>query len=118
MSDAPPTAGSAWSLAEVLRRLPRPATAKWPQGVFDTEVWRSGGVSLSLFAPRGHDFQTAHDQDEIYVVVAGQGRLQLPDRIVEVGPGDAVQVPSGVPHRFVQFSDDFATWVLFFDATG
>jgi hypothetical protein len=27
-------------------------------------------------------------------------------------------VPAGVPHRFVDFSDDFETWVVFYGPKG
>jgi hypothetical protein len=41
------------SLAEALARLPLPATATWPQGVWDVEVLKHGSMSVELFTPRG-----------------------------------------------------------------
>jgi uncharacterized protein YjlB len=32
--------------------------------------------------------------------------------------GDALFVAAGTPHRFHRFSEDFATWVVFFPAAG
>lgn len=111
-----------WPLAQVLSRLPRPATAKWPQGVFDTEVFAAPGISLSLFAPRGEDRQTAHDEDEFYLVASGHAVLHVRDlgdgwRILEANRGDALFVAAGIDHRFESISEDFTAWVVFFPPT-
>ena len=39
------------------------------------------------------------DEDELFLVVDGRLRMQLPDRELEVGPGQFVVVPKGVEHR-------------------
>ena len=111
-----------WPLAQVLSRLPLPATAKWPQGVFDTEVFASPGLRLSLFAPRGEDRQSAHDEDEFYLVAHGRAVLHVRDRrdgwgILEAASGDALFVAAGIEHRFESISADFTAWVVFFPAT-
>ena len=108
-----------WTLADTLASLPLPATAKWPHGVFDIEVFARAGASLELFAPRGEDFQTAHAQDEFYIVVAGHAEFHVRDndgatRIMPANPGDALYVAAGVEHRFHAISGDFAAWVVFF----
>ncbi len=102
-----------FSLDEVLARLPLPATSKWPDGVWDIETIASQGLSLILFAPRTHDYQTAHDQDELYFFVRGEGALQLQNEQIACAPGDVVYVKAGEAHRFVKFSEDFAAWVVF-----
>ena len=33
-------------------------------------------------------------------------------------PGDMLFVPAGTVHRFEDFSDDFATWVIFYGPEG
>ena len=41
-----------------------------------------------------------HDQDdEFFYVVEGRFWIDLPDRVVELGPGQGVVVPKGVMHR-------------------
>lgn len=41
----------------------------------------------------------SHDaQDELFFVLQGRLRLRLPDRDVELGPGDLFVVPKGVRH--------------------
>ncbi|MEP7098721.1 MAG: cupin domain-containing protein [Dokdonella sp.] len=105
-----------WSLLDTLDRLPMPATLKWLHGVFDVEVFRQAGISLSLFAPMLADFQTPHEQDEIYIVVSGRSELHLGDKVLMTERGDALFVAADTPHRFQRFSDDFACWVIFFPA--
>ena len=121
--DSTQFAGAArWPLAQVLSQLPLPATAKWPQGVFDTEVFAAPGISLSLFAPRGEDHQTAHDEDEFYLVASGHAVLHVRDlgdgwRVLEANRGDALFVAAGIDHRFESISEDFTAWVVFFPPT-
>ena len=106
------------SLAESLKRLPRHATPKWPLGVFDIEAFRSGTMSLQLFAPRGEDFQTPHEQDELYFVVAGSGTFRRGATRFPFEPGDVLFVPAGEDHRFEVFTADFVTWVVFWGPAG
>ncbi len=100
-------------LHDLLARLPLPATAKWPDGVFDIKAFAHGGLTLELFAPRGVDRQTPHAQDEQYVVVAGSAILDIDGVEHDCALGDTLFVPARVPHRFVRISDDFAAWAIF-----
>src|SRR5690242_21851883 len=84
------------SLAEALARLPLPNTEKWPLGVWDAETLRHGTMSLEIFAPKETDFQTPHEQDEIYVVVSGSGEFMAEGQVYDFAPGDALFVPAGV----------------------
>lgn len=48
--------------------------------------------------PPGHRFPYGHthrEQEEVFVVVGGSGRMKLDDEIVEVARWDAVRVPPG-----------------------
>ena len=120
-SNAAPPSHAHWPFADTHARLPLPATGKWPLGVFDVETFARDGVSLSLFAPHGGDFQTAHALDEFYIVVGGSAELHVHDPLVgetvlPAQPGDALFVAAGLEHRFHAMSDDFATRVVFFPA--
>ena len=77
-----------------------------------------GTMELGFYRPVGSDDQEPHEQDEIYIVQAGSGVFQLGEERLKFGPGDALFVPAGVPHRFIEFSDDFATWVVFWGPPG
>jgi mannose-6-phosphate isomerase-like protein (cupin superfamily) len=102
------------TLADAMARLPLPPTAKWPLGVWDVEVLRRGAVSLLLFAPKETDFQTPHEQDELYVVISGSGILAVEGEEQPFGPGDVLFVGARVAHRFSEFTPDFKAWVVFF----
>ncbi|MFN0122893.1 MAG: cupin domain-containing protein [Blastocatellia bacterium] len=106
------------TLAENLAKLPLPATAKWPDGVWDVEAMAHGSMSVVLFAPRGRDYQTAHDQDELYFVVTGAADFVRETGQRRCGRGDALFVPAGAPHHFENMSDDFVTWAVFYGPSG
>jgi mannose-6-phosphate isomerase-like protein (cupin superfamily) len=77
-----------------------------------------GTLKVELYAPRGVDDQTPHRQDEVYVVVRGEGCFVNGPARHRFGPGDLLFVPAGVEHRFEDFSDDLAVWVLFYGPDG
>ena len=95
-----------------LGRLPGPAGERY------VELFRHGTLSVELYAPRGHDSQTPHTRDEVYVVARGSGEFVNGDRRHPFEPGDLLFVPAGVPHRFERFSDDLAVWVMFYGPEG
>ena len=80
--------------------------------------FRHGTLTVQLYAPRGNDGQHPHAKDEIYVIARGTGKLKREQEEVPFGPGDILFVPAGEQHKFVDFSDDFATWVLFYGPDG
>ncbi|MFQ5609998.1 MAG: cupin domain-containing protein [Woeseiaceae bacterium] len=79
---------------------------------------RHGTLEIGMYAPRGTDPQSPHDQDEVYIVHAGSGSFQLADERLPFDAGDALFVPAGAEHRFVDFTDDFAAWVVFYGPRG
>jgi mannose-6-phosphate isomerase-like protein (cupin superfamily) len=79
---------------------------------------RHGTLQLGVYAPRGTDPQQPHEQDEAYIVMAGTGAFVRGGERIDFAPGDALFVPAGVTHRFEDFSDDFAVWVVFYGPNG
>ncbi len=82
-----------------------------------------GSMKLHYYAPQGTDAQTPHDQDELYIVVGGQGVFAIGESEASLerqpfGAGDVLLAPAGLVHRFENFSDDFATWVVFWGPKG
>ncbi|HEY5228398.1 MAG TPA: cupin domain-containing protein [Opitutaceae bacterium] len=106
------------SLSEALAKLPLPSTTKWPEGVWDAQALAHGSMSIIVFAPRGRDYQTTHKQDELYIVVKGQGVLMIDDVPNPFVEGDALFVPANTPHRFSEFSDGLVTWAIFWGPEG
>lgn len=98
--------------AEGLEQLPTADGTRFAQ------VFEHGTLSVELYAPRGHDPQTPHTRDEVYVVVSGTGTFFHCGQRDPFGPGDFLFVEAGLEHRFENFSDDFATWVLFYGPEG
>ncbi len=78
------------------------------------ELFKSGGTQVEIYKPVGHDPQQPHWSDEVYVVISGSGFFRNADKRHPFKPGDLMFVPAGVDHRFEDFTDDFATWVMFF----
>jgi mannose-6-phosphate isomerase-like protein (cupin superfamily) len=89
-----------------------------PRGERFVELFKHGTLAVELYAPRGHDPQTPHTRDEIYVVARGQGTFFDGSSRVSFQPGDLLFVAAGVPHRFEHFSDDLAVWVMFYGPEG
>ena len=99
---------------DLLAKLPLPSNQKWPDGVWDIEPLKKGEVTLVFFAPRGRDYQTFHEEDELYFIVRGCGEIIIDGVRTSVDTGDAIFVEAGKAHRFENFTDDFATWAVFF----
>ncbi len=47
-----------------------------------------------------------HDAEELIIVHAGRGTYTVGETTVEAGPGEVVIIPSGVPHRFVNHTQE------------
>jgi mannose-6-phosphate isomerase-like protein (cupin superfamily) len=55
-----------------------------------------------LVAPEP-DHQTAHVDDELYVVLSGRGQLTVEGESIPVTEGTAAFVPAGADHRFTGY---------------
>jgi mannose-6-phosphate isomerase-like protein (cupin superfamily) len=77
-------------------------------------LFEDGGISIELYVPREVDRQQPHSRDEIYIVASGGGEYVVQGRRYECGPNDILFAAAHTPHRFENFSDDFAVWVVFF----
>jgi len=100
------------SFSDSLKRLPTPDGRKF------ISLFERGTLKIELYAPRGTDPQQPHRQDEVYVVAEGSGEFVIEERREKFNRGDVLFAPAGVPHRFENFSDDFAVWVLFYGPDG
>lgn len=100
------------TISQGLARLPG------PEGERFVELFQHGTLAVELYAPRGHDPQTPHTRDEVYVVAQGSGSFRNGSARHRFGPGDVLFVPAEVPHRFEEFSDDLVVWVFFYGPEG
>lgn len=83
-----------------------------------TVLLRHGTMQVEYFAPKDVDRQTPHKQDEIYVIASGESRFFRDGEYVQCRTNDVLFVPAGMEHRFEDFTDDFATWVIFYGREG
>lgn len=77
-------------------------------------LMKNKSMSVEYFAPKRIDTQTPHGQDELYVITSGTSEFVRENDTVNCKAGDVLSVPEGMAHRFQNFSDDFATWVIFY----
>jgi len=82
------------------------------------KVMEHGSMSVEIYRPEKIDRQTPHKQDELYVVISGTGEFMNDGILSAFKPGDVLFAPAGIEHRFINFTDDFVTWVIFYGPTG
>jgi mannose-6-phosphate isomerase-like protein (cupin superfamily) len=81
-------------------------------------LFRHGSLEVEVYRPVKVDRQKPHTRDEVYVVISGSGSFVSGESRRPFGPGEVLFVATGVPHRFEEFTDDFATWVFFYGPEG
>jgi mannose-6-phosphate isomerase-like protein (cupin superfamily) len=77
-------------------------------------VHSSAGLELGVYvlvAPEP-DRQQPHADDEVYVVIEGNGTLDVEGERVDLHEGQATFVPAGAEHRFVGY-ENLAVLVIF-----
>jgi mannose-6-phosphate isomerase-like protein (cupin superfamily) len=89
-----------------------------PAGQLAAPVLAHGSLLVEHYAPRGKDTQTPHTRDEVYVVIGGSGWFVNGAERHRFHAHDVLFVPAGVVHRFEDFTDDFAVWVMFYGPKG
>jgi mannose-6-phosphate isomerase-like protein (cupin superfamily) len=87
-------------------------------GALFVKLMEHGSMSVEIYRPVETDRQTPHLQDELYVIISGEGDFLNNGERRTFGPGDVLFVPARVEHRFENFSADFATWVIFYGPVG
>lgn len=79
------------------------------------EFLRVPDLSIGIYQLKAGepDPQQPHNEDEVYYVVAGRGRVQVGDENQEVGVGSIVYVPARLPHHFYEITEDLNILVFF-----
>ena len=76
--------------------LVRACTDQW----YNQTLCRVNESVVRLGVVQGEYHWHKHDEDdEFFYVVEGRFSIDLPDRVVELGPGQGVVVPKGTMHR-------------------
>ncbi|MBD2703301.1 cupin domain-containing protein [Spirosoma sp. BT702] len=82
------------------------------------ELFAHGSLVVEYYKPDQVDKQQPHRRDEVYVITSGSATFDYAGEKMAVKPSDLLFVPAGTKHRFENFTDDFATWVLFYGPDG
>ncbi len=79
------------------------------------EFLRRPGISMGIYhlPVGGQDPQHPHSADEVYVVLAGRGTLEVQGQRIDVQRGRVVSVDVGADHRFVDVTEDLSVLVVF-----
>lgn len=85
-----------------------------PVGRLSAQMFETADLELRHYAPAGVDNQVPHDRDELYVVISGRGWFEREGEKLTCAAGDVLFAAAGERHRFVDFTSDFATWVIFY----
>lgn len=99
-------------LSDARARIPGPA------GEHSVSVLQRGSLNLKLSLPVYPNQQAPHEQDEIYVIIQGRGVLFHDNKRDAFEPGDVMFIAAGTEHRFEDFTNDLAVWVVFYGPTG
>jgi mannose-6-phosphate isomerase-like protein (cupin superfamily) len=71
-------------------------------------------MQVQYFSTTGKDIQQPHTLDELYIIAKGSSEFFRNGEIVSRKAGDVLFVPAQKEHRFLDFTEDFATWVVFY----
>jgi mannose-6-phosphate isomerase-like protein (cupin superfamily) len=79
------------------------------------EFLRRDSMSAGLYVLRAReaDPQTPHNEDELYYVISGHGRIRVGGEDRPVDPGSVIFVPAQVEHRFHSITADLTILVVF-----
>jgi mannose-6-phosphate isomerase-like protein (cupin superfamily) len=83
------------------------------------EFLRVPALSCGIYTlPAGSkDLQAPHDEDEVYLVVRGRGRLRVEGEERAIGPGSILYVRATSEHSFLEIDED-VTLLVFFASGG
>jgi len=99
-------------VADALNQLPS------SEGKRFATIFEHGTLAVEIYAPQSSDPQQPHSRDEVYFVASGTGEYVGGGSRQAFEPTDLLFAAAGVAHRFENFTDDFAVWVLFYGPEG
>jgi len=83
-----------------------------------TSLFKHGTLEVEVYRPDKTDNQQPHEKDEVYVIISGEGNFYCEGRSFSFKSGDFLFVPAHAEHRFISFTEDLLTWVIFYGADG
>ena len=103
-----------WQTFDLLKEVEHQRSSGSPYNEFLRVPALSSGIYT--LAAGSKDLQSPHDEDEVYVVIQGRGRIKIEDRDVAIGPGSILYVKASSEHSFFEIEEDLTLLVFF--ATG
>jgi mannose-6-phosphate isomerase-like protein (cupin superfamily) len=94
----------------------RTISAEWTRaGIGYREFLRVPALSAGIYVlPAGAtDPQQPHEEDELYFVVRGRGRMRVGQEEEAVGAGSIIFVPAQAEHRFFDIAEELEVLVFF-----
>ena len=84
-------------------------------GVPYLEFLRVPSLSCGVYSlPAGSkDLQSPHDEDEVYYVLSGRGRVRVEGEDQAVGPGSLLYVRATSEHSFFEIDEEITLLVFF-----
>lgn len=97
-----------FQLADLLARV-EPGVVKFQ------EVLRTPSLSCAIYhLPAGsREMQSAHEEDELYLVLEGRGRLRVGDTEHKVEKGTLMYVQAACDHAFFDIEEDLTALAFF-----
>jgi mannose-6-phosphate isomerase-like protein (cupin superfamily) len=79
------------------------------------EFLRVPALSCGIYTlPKGaKDLQSPHDEDEVYLVVRGKGRVRVSGEERQIGPGSLLFVRATSAHSFFEIEEEITLLVFF-----
>lgn len=104
-------AGNAWKFFDIATEI----QAQQKSGNPYREFLRVPSLSCGIYSlPAGaSDLQSPHDEDEVYYVLSGSGRLNVGGEEQSVGPGSILYVEATSEHSFFEIDEDITLLVFF-----
>ena len=104
--------------SRVIRLAEDQAGIPGPAGDHAVSLLQRGTLHVKLSLPVPPNHQTPHAQDEVYVVIRGRGVLFHDGERDAFESGDVMFVAAETEHRFEDFTEDLAVWVVFYGPHG
>lgn len=111
MSDAEIRSGADWRVFELADLIEEQGRSHSPY----LEFLRVPSLSCGVYtlAAGARDLQGPHDEDEVYFVVSGRGRLRVEGEERSVQRGSVLYVRATSEHSFFEIEEDMTLLVFF-----
>ena len=103
--------GDAWKYFDIAAEI----QAQQGSGKPYREFLRVPSLSCGIYSlPAGaSDLQSPHDEDEVYYVLSGSGRLKVGGEEKHIGAGSILYVEATSEHSFFEIDEDITLLVFF-----